>query len=163
MSEGLDKQPSPPRRLCIPRKCGQYPNGLVYHGDRPPDWVVPDGSEGSGSSGLCSSPSLDGLGREETRGGMWEMNDICWSSSSALLYSTIPFGLRTPHILRFGGIRPSWHPPQLSNLRRWARSPRQYSPYIDSMYAIYGYIGVVWGVNVGIYGIHGVYGFYKTG
>ena len=30
-----------------------------------------------------------------------------------------------------------------------------------SMYAIYiyAYIGVVWGVNVGIYGIHGVYGF----
>ena len=27
------------------------------------------------------------------------------------------------------------------------------------MYAIYAYIGVVWGVNVGIYGIHGVYGF----
>ena len=26
------------------------------------------------------------------------------------------------------------------------------------MYAIYAYIGVVWGVNVGIYGIHGVYG-----
>ena len=24
------------------------------------------------------------------------------------------------------------------------------------MYAIYAYIGVVWGVNVGIYGIHGV-------
>ena len=30
---------------------------------------------------------------------------------------------------------------------------------IHSMYAIYAYIGVVWGVNVGIYGIHGVYGF----
>ena len=27
-----------------------------------------------------------------------------------------------------------------------------------SMYAIYAYIGVVWGVNVGIYSIHGVYG-----
>ena len=26
------------------------------------------------------------------------------------------------------------------------------------MYAIYAYIGVVWGANVGIYGIHGVYG-----
>ena len=26
------------------------------------------------------------------------------------------------------------------------------------MYAIYAYIGVVWGVNVGIYGIHGVSG-----
>ena len=25
-------------------------------------------------------------------------------------------------------------------------------------YMIYAYIGVVWGVNVGIYGIHGVYG-----
>ena len=25
-----------------------------------------------------------------------------------------------------------------------------------SMYAIYAYIGVVWGVNVGIYSIHGV-------
>ena len=38
-----------------------------------------------------------------------------------------------------------------------------------SMYAIYAYIGVVWGVNVGIYGIHGVYGrcftilHYQTG
>ena len=29
------------------------------------------------------------------------------------------------------------------------------------MYAIYAYIGVVWGVNVGIYGIHGVYGLYQ--
>ena len=28
-----------------------------------------------------------------------------------------------------------------------------------SMYAIYAYIGVVWGVNVGIYSIHGVYGY----
>ena len=27
------------------------------------------------------------------------------------------------------------------------------------MYAIYAYIGVVWGVNVGIYGIHGVSGY----
>ena len=27
-----------------------------------------------------------------------------------------------------------------------------------SMYAIYAYIGVVWGVNVGIYGIYGVSG-----
>ena len=27
-----------------------------------------------------------------------------------------------------------------------------------SMYAIYAYIGVVWGVNAGIYGIHGVCG-----
>ena len=27
-----------------------------------------------------------------------------------------------------------------------------------SMYAIYAYIGVVLGVNVGIYGIHGVFG-----
>ena len=26
------------------------------------------------------------------------------------------------------------------------------------MYAIYAYIGVVWGVNVGIYSIHGVSG-----
>ena len=26
------------------------------------------------------------------------------------------------------------------------------------MYAIYAYIGVVWGVNVGIYGIHGAFG-----
>ena len=26
------------------------------------------------------------------------------------------------------------------------------------MYAIYAYIRVVWGVNVGIYGIHGVFG-----
>ena len=26
------------------------------------------------------------------------------------------------------------------------------------MYAVYAYIGVVWGVNVGIYGIHGVSG-----
>ena len=26
------------------------------------------------------------------------------------------------------------------------------------MYAIYAYIGVVWGVNVGIYGIYGVSG-----
>ena len=30
-----------------------------------------------------------------------------------------------------------------------------------SMYAIYAYIGVVWGVNVGIYGIHGVSGLYE--
>ena len=28
------------------------------------------------------------------------------------------------------------------------------------MYAIYAYIGVVWGVNAGIYGIHGVSGYY---
>ena len=28
----------------------------------------------------------------------------------------------------------------------------------DSMYSIYAYIGVVWGVNVGIYSIHGVSG-----
>ena len=28
-----------------------------------------------------------------------------------------------------------------------------------SMYAIYAYIRVVWGVNVGIYGIHGVSGY----
>ena len=28
-----------------------------------------------------------------------------------------------------------------------------------SMYAIYAYIGVVWGVNVGIYGIHGAAGY----
>ena len=27
------------------------------------------------------------------------------------------------------------------------------------MYAIFTYIGVVWGVNVGIYGIHGVFGY----
>ena len=27
------------------------------------------------------------------------------------------------------------------------------------MYGIYAYIGVVWGVNVGIYSIHGVYGY----
>ena len=27
------------------------------------------------------------------------------------------------------------------------------------MYAIYAYIGVVWGVNVSIYSIHGVYGY----
>ena len=27
-----------------------------------------------------------------------------------------------------------------------------------SMYGIFTYIGVVWGVNVGIYGIHGVSG-----
>ena len=27
-----------------------------------------------------------------------------------------------------------------------------------SMYGIYTYIQVVWGVNVGIYGIHGVFG-----
>ena len=27
------------------------------------------------------------------------------------------------------------------------------------MYAIYAYIRVVWGVNVGIYGIHGVFGY----
>ena len=29
---------------------------------------------------------------------------------------------------------------------------------MDSMNAIYAYIGVVWGVNVSIYSIHGVYG-----
>ena len=28
------------------------------------------------------------------------------------------------------------------------------------IYSIYAYIGVVWGVNVGIYSIHGVYGVY---
>ena len=28
-----------------------------------------------------------------------------------------------------------------------------------SMYGIFTYIGVVWGVNVGIYGIHGVSGY----
>ena len=27
---------------------------------------------------------------------------------------------------------------------------------------IYAYIGVVWGVNVGIYGIHGVSGIYMS-
>ena len=31
---------------------------------------------------------------------------------------------------------------------------------IDSMHAIYVYIGVVWAVNVGIYGIHEVYALY---
>ena len=31
-----------------------------------------------------------------------------------------------------------------------------------SMYAIYAYIGVVFGVNVGIYGIHGVPGYYSS-
>ena len=31
------------------------------------------------------------------------------------------------------------------------------------MYAIYAYIGVVWGVNVGIYSIHGVYGIFSWG
>ena len=31
-----------------------------------------------------------------------------------------------------------------------------------SMYAISAYIGVVLGVNVGIYGIHGVSGIYKS-
>ena len=31
-----------------------------------------------------------------------------------------------------------------------------------SMYVIYAYIGVVWGVNVGIYGIHGVSGIWNT-
>ena len=31
-----------------------------------------------------------------------------------------------------------------------------------SMYAIYANIGVVLGVNVGIYGIHGVFGIYIT-
>ena len=30
-----------------------------------------------------------------------------------------------------------------------------------SMYGIFTYIGVVWGVNVGIYGIHGVWVWYK--
>ena len=30
-----------------------------------------------------------------------------------------------------------------------------------SMYVIYAYIGVVWGVNVGIYSIHGVSGMFK--
>ena len=30
-----------------------------------------------------------------------------------------------------------------------------------SMYAIYAYIGVVWGVNVDIYSIHGVYGKFQ--
>ena len=30
------------------------------------------------------------------------------------------------------------------------------------MYIIYAYIGVVWGVNVGIYGIHGVSGNYSS-
>ena len=29
------------------------------------------------------------------------------------------------------------------------------------MYAIYAYIGVVLGVNVGIYGIHGVFGTHR--
>ena len=32
----------------------------------------------------------------------------------------------------------------------------------DSMYGIFTYIGVVWGVNVGIYGIHGVSGYRTT-
>ena len=31
------------------------------------------------------------------------------------------------------------------------------------MYGIFTYIGVVWGVNVGIYGIHGVSGFGQAG
>ena len=30
------------------------------------------------------------------------------------------------------------------------------------MYAIYAYIGVVWGVNVGIYWIHGASGVYSV-
>ena len=35
--------------------------------------------------------------------------------------------------------------------------PTQINPR-HSMYGIFTYIGVVWGVNVGIYGIHGVSG-----
>ena len=48
----------------------------------------------------------------------------------------------------------------------WCSTPRDHDAFREmqndthrhSMYAIYAYIGVVWGVNVGIYSIHGVSG-----
>ena len=49
--------------------------------------------------------------------------------------------------------------PSFQNLSETKRPPvpTQFTPR-HFMYAIFAYIGVVWGVNVGIYGIHGASG-----
>ena len=58
--------------------------------------------------------------------------------------------------LRRGQVWNAPKPKRLEDPHRFGQLPEHKPKH--SMYAIYAYIGMVWGVNVGIYSIHGVYG-----